>query len=74
MNSRYRARPTACHILCSRGSVGSWYDDAPMEGFCSTLKSEPVHHCHYRTRGESRFVLLYRGLLQPAQAALIAGL
>jgi hypothetical protein len=25
--------------------VGSWYDNAPMESFIGTLKSELVRHC-----------------------------
>ena len=29
------------------------YDNAPMESFWGTLKSELVHHRHYRTRREA---------------------
>jgi transposase InsO family protein len=38
----------------SMNSVGSWYDNAPMESFFGTLKSECVHHAIYRTRDEAR--------------------
>ena len=34
--------------------VGSWYDNAPMESFIGTLKSELVHHRVYHTREEAR--------------------
>jgi putative transposase len=41
-------------IQTSMNSVGSWYDNAPMESFFGTLKSELVHHCVYSTRTEAR--------------------
>jgi len=41
-------------IQVSMNSVGSWYDNAPMESFIGTLKSELVHHRLYRTRDEAR--------------------
>lgn len=41
-------------IRVSMNSVGSWYDNAPMESFIGTLKSELVHHRLYRTRDEAR--------------------
>ena len=34
--------------------VGSWYDNAPMESFVGTLKSEWGHHRLYRTHDEAR--------------------
>ena len=39
--------------------VGSWYDNAPMESFFATLKSERVHHCIYQTREEARTDLFF---------------
>jgi putative transposase len=30
------------------------YDNAPMESFFHTLKTELVHHQHYATREEAR--------------------
>ena len=41
-------------IQASMNGVGSWYDNAPMESFFGTLKSERVHHILYRTRDEAR--------------------
>jgi putative transposase len=41
-------------IQVSMNGVGSWYDNAPMESFFGTLKSERVHHCLYHTRDEAR--------------------
>jgi len=42
---------------CFRASMngaGSWYDNAPMESFFGTLKSELVHHRVYHTRDEAK--------------------
>ncbi len=41
-------------IRASMNGVGSWYDNAPMESFFGTLKSELVYHCLYHTRTEAR--------------------
>jgi putative transposase len=41
-------------VQASMNSVGNWYDNAPMESFFGTLKSECVHHVIYRTRDEAR--------------------
>jgi transposase InsO family protein len=38
----------------SMNGVGTWYDNAPMESFFGTLKSELVHHRVYHTRDEAR--------------------
>ncbi len=46
-------------IEVSMNGVGTWYDNAPMESFFGTLKSEWVHHCTYRTRQEARTDLFY---------------
>ena len=32
---------------------GNCYDNAPMESWFGTLKSELIHHRHYRTRLEA---------------------
>jgi transposase InsO family protein len=34
--------------------VGSWYDNAPMESFIGTLKTELVYQRQYQTRDEAR--------------------
>jgi transposase InsO family protein len=41
-------------IQASMNDVGTWYDNAPMESFIGTLKSELVHHRQYRTRDEAK--------------------
>ena len=41
-------------IVASMNGVGSWYDNAPVESFFSTLKREQVHHYTYRTRDQAR--------------------
>ena len=50
----YQAVLKAHRIQASMNGVGSWYDNAPMESFFGTLKSELVHHRHYRTHEEAR--------------------
>ena len=46
-------------VQVSMNGVGSWYDNAPMESFFGTLKSEWVHHRAYRTRQEARADIFY---------------
>jgi putative transposase len=46
-------------IQVSMNGAGSWYDNAPMESFFGTLKSEWVYHRVYRTRDEARSDLFY---------------
>jgi len=50
----YQALLKTHGIQASMNGVGTWYDNAPMESFFGTLKSELVHHCQYRTRDEAR--------------------
>jgi len=58
-DSRYQAMLKAHSIQASMNGVGSWYDNAPMESFFGTLKSERVHHCMYQTRNEARPDVFY---------------
>jgi len=46
-------------IQVSMNGVGSWYDNAPMESFFGSLKSERVHHTVYHTHDEARSDLFY---------------
>ena len=46
-------------IQASMNGVGTWYDNAPMESFFGTLKSELVHHRVYQTRDEARTDLFF---------------
>jgi len=55
----YQAVLTDHQILPSMNGVGTWYDNAPMESFFGTLKSELVHHRLYRTRDEARPDVFY---------------
>jgi transposase InsO family protein len=41
-------------IQPSMNGVGTWYDNAPMESFFGTLKSEWVHHRAYNSREEAK--------------------
>jgi putative transposase len=41
-------------IQVSMNGAGTWYDNAPMESFFGTLKSELIYLCTYRTRNEAR--------------------
>ena len=41
-------------MQASMNGVGSWYDNAPMESFFGTLKSEILYHHLYHTRDEAR--------------------
>ena len=50
----YQALLKAHSIQPSMNGVGTWYDNAPMESFFGTLKSELVHHRHYCTHEEAR--------------------
>jgi putative transposase len=46
-------------IQVSMNGVGTWYDNAPMESFFGTLKSEWVYHRVYRTRDQARSDIFY---------------
>jgi len=41
-------------IRASMNGVGTWYDNAPMESFFGTLKSERVYDHLYHTRAEAK--------------------
>jgi putative transposase len=50
----YQALLRAHGIQVSMNGAGNWYDNAPMESFFGSLKSELVHHRVYATRAEAR--------------------
>ena len=50
----YQAYLKANDIFCSMSRSGNPYDNAPMESFFSTLKTEWVHHYRYKTRSEAK--------------------
>ena len=55
----YQTSLKASGIQPSMNGVGTWYDNAPMESFFGTLKSERVHLRQYATRDEARPDLVY---------------
>jgi putative transposase len=55
----YRALLKDHDIQVSMNGVGTWYDNAPMESFFGSLKSEWVNHHVYRTRDEARADIFY---------------
>jgi len=46
----YQALLAKYHMLSSLSGVGCCYDNAPMESFWGTLKTELIYRQHYRTR------------------------
>jgi putative transposase len=46
----YRKLLDQFQMRCSMSGKGNCYDNAPMESFWRTLKTELVFHCHFRTR------------------------
>jgi transposase InsO family protein len=56
---RYQALLVARGIKVSMNGAGTWYDNAPMESFFGTLKSERVHHLVYQSRDEATTDLFY---------------
>jgi putative transposase len=41
-------------MVCSMSRKGNCWDNAPMESFFHSLKTEQVHHRDYQTRDEAR--------------------
>jgi transposase InsO family protein len=56
---QYQALLKSHEVKASMNSVGTWYDNAPMESFFGTLKRELVHHRVYRTRAEAKSDLFF---------------
>lgn len=50
----YQKALQAYGMICSMSRKGDCWDNAPMESFFHTLKTELVHHRDYRTRGEAK--------------------
>ena len=72
----YRQVLARSGITPSMSRKGDCWDNAPMESFFHTLKTERVHHRVYATRADARRDLfaLHRGLLQFPPPALSPGL
>lgn len=50
----YQAVLTQAQMQASMSRAGNCYDNAPMESFFGTLKTELIHHCHYQTKAEAK--------------------
>jgi transposase InsO family protein len=50
----YQAVLTQYQIQASMSRTGNCYDNAPMESFFATLKTELIYHRHYATRAEAQ--------------------
>lgn len=46
-------------LIASMSGTGNCYDNAPIESFLGSLKTEWVHHRRYRTRDEARTDIFY---------------
>jgi putative transposase len=51
-------------IICSMSRSGNVWDNAAMESFFSSLRTERIEREIYRTRNQSRCVRLHRAPLQ----------
>ena len=58
-DSTYQSLLKDHNIQASMNGVGSWYDNAPMESFFGSLKSEWVHYRVFRTRYEASANLFF---------------
>ena len=50
----YRKALTSAGITASMSRKADCYDNAPMESFFHTLKTELIHHRQYATRQEAK--------------------
>jgi putative transposase len=53
-SAEYRKMMQSAGFLVLMSRWADCYDNAPMESFFHTLKTELVHHQHYATRDEAR--------------------
>jgi transposase InsO family protein len=58
-DATYQALLKEHDFQVSMNGVGTWYDNAPMESFFGTLKSELINHRLYHTRDEARTDLFF---------------
>jgi len=56
-SSAYRALQASYGMKTSMSRVGNCWDNAPMESFFGTLKTESLHHYRFATRGQARQVV-----------------
>ena len=60
----YRNVIRCASFRASMSRKADCYDNAPMESFFQTLKTELVHHRHYTREGARRDIFLHRRVLQ----------
>lgn len=53
-SDRYRNLLAEQHTVASMSRTGNVYDNAPMESFFATLKSELIHRRHYQSHREAK--------------------
>jgi putative transposase len=53
----YRKMLKDHHITASMSRKGNCWDNAPMESFFHTLKTEDIHHRRFKTREEAKITL-----------------
>ena len=56
-SSAYRALQASYHMQTSMSRKGNCWDNAPMESFFGTLKTESLHHYRFATREQARQVV-----------------
>jgi transposase InsO family protein len=56
-SSAYRALLHSGCLLPSMSAAGNCYDNAAMESFWSTLKTEWLHHQHFQTHAQARLAV-----------------
>ena len=56
-SKEYQALLSRHKALPSMSRAGNAYDNAPMESFFATLKTELVHHCRFQTREQAQAAL-----------------
>jgi putative transposase len=56
-SSAYRALLHSCHIQPSMSAAGNCYDNATMESFWSTLKTEWLHEKNFQTHRQARLAI-----------------
>ena len=56
-SKEYQALLSRHKLLPSMSRAGNAYDNAPMESFFATLKTELVHHCRFETRQQAQAAL-----------------
>jgi putative transposase len=56
-SAAYRALQASYGMLTSMSRKGNCWDNAPMESFFGTLKTESLHHYCFRTREQARRII-----------------